>query len=337
MLFGGVVVLLSWEGVRPLLRRVLPYAVGSLPFAAWFLRYFVVRETKAPVVYEAASEGFGAVWLPFGELVESARMFVVALFPSNLDEVGVALVGGLLVVVLLLAVVRPVPRPDLPGLRRWTLPILAAVAVAGYFLVPAHMQRQASISFRFVPVAVLLLGLSGGVPRRPALAAALAVGITASAAGFNTQVARELQAWVKTNVGDLEGLLALTEPGKRLGYLRLDRKSYTTLEYRNAWYLDSYYMVFREGLAQMNFHYTYPNHVAYAPHKAPTRTPRRSLRGFFRRDLDEHYDYLLIYAPREPRLGRFEDRLRPLGRSGHLRLYAIEPSRTAGEGHVVRG
>ena len=330
MLLGGVIAILSWDGVRALARRVAPYTIGSLPFAVWFWRTFVVRAGQARISYAAASEGFGARWTPFGELIPTARRFVVAVFPSGADEVALAVMGALLVLLLGLAVRgwwerrgRRGPRPR-GWLRAYSLPIVAAVTLLCYFFVPAHMRGQASISFRFMPIAVLLASLCGAMPRRRAAAAALAVAITAGASGWNAQVARELTSYEATQIGHLEELLKLAEPGRRLGYLRMDTRSYTSIEWRAAWYLDAWYMVLRHGLVQMNFHYTYPNHVAYAPGQEPPRTPRSSPGAFFARHLDRYFDYLLIYAPGVPDLGGLADRLRLLGHTGHLTLYAID-------------
>ncbi|GMV40765.1 MAG: hypothetical protein AMXMBFR64_24810 [Myxococcales bacterium] len=330
MLCGGVVVVLSWGGWRAFLRRLAPYALGSVPFAIWFWRTFVARVGQAPISYSAASDGFGARWTPLGDLIVSARQFVIAIFPSRADEVTLAGMAVLLAVLLGVQVAhrrtggRTVQA--LPGYRPWTLPILTVVMFVSYVVVPAHMKGQASISYRFLPVAVLLLSLCGDMPRRAWVAAALATAITAGAAGWSAQVARELQSYVATNVGDIRGLMDLAQPGRRLAYLRLDTRSYTQLEWRTAWYLDSWYMVFRHGLVQMNFHYTYPNHVAYAPGREPPRTPRSDPEAFFRRGLDQYYDYLLIYGPAHVDFGAFATRLRLLGRSGRLTLYAIEGS-----------
>lgn len=325
MLFGGVVVVLSWGGVRAFARRLAPYAVGSLPFAVWFWRTFVERSAGKRISYAAAEEGFAARWTPLGELIPAARRFVIAVFPSNVDEVTLAAMGALLVALLALGALRR-REPREPGLRRYTLHILTLVTLVCFFAVPAHMRGQASISFRFLPVAVLLASLCGAMPRRPAAVVALAVGMTAGASAWNAQVARENVRWQASRVGDLEGLLSLAEPGRRLAYLRMDVASYAQIEHRAMWYLDSYYMVYRHGLVQMNFHYTVPNHVYYAAGQEPPRTPRRSPDAFFRRGLDRLYDYLLVYSPRPPDLGPHQDRLRLLGRSARMYLYAIEPA-----------
>ena len=323
MLLGGVIVILSFDGVRVLARRIVPYLVGSIPFAIWFVRYFVVRATRAPVSYESAEDGFGARFSTFDDLFGDLGKFVVALFPSRLDEQAVIAIGATLVLLVALALWNRTPRPPLPGLRRWTLPILAVVTSLCYALVPSHIQGQASISFRFVPIAALLIALCGGVPRKRVATVALAVGLAAGAAVFNTQVAREFSRYVTNYTGDIEALLRLAEPNRRLAFLRYDRRTYTTLEWRMAWYLDSYYAVYQHGLVQMNFHYTYPNHVAYAPGSEPPRTPRSSQRAFFKRGLDRSYDYLLVYSPRVPKFGRNSDRVELIGRSRYLYLYEI--------------
>lgn len=333
MMAGAVVVVLSWGGWRAFLRRIAPYAVGSVPFAIWFWRTFVARTGPAPVSYSAASDGFGARWTPLGDLLASSRQFVIAIFPSRADEATLIGMVALLVVLLGLRAVGkvrerregiPAPGAGLPGYRPWTLQILTVACFVAYLVVPAHMTGQASISYRFLPIAVLLLSLCGGMPRRAWAAAAMAIVITAGSAAWSGQVARELQSYVATNVGDIKGLLALARPGRRLGYLRLDTRSYTQLEWRTAWYLDSWYMVYRHGLVQMNFHYTYPNHVAYAPGREPPRTPRSSPSAFFQKGLDQYFDYLLVYAPEAPDFAAFAERVRLLGRSGYLYLYEIE-------------
>jgi hypothetical protein len=329
-LYTVVILLLDWQGPRALARRVLPYAVGSVPFIAWALRFFVFapKRTEAEVTFGGLQSELGFAWSSPAKLVAELSRKPIIGFDSYVDELAVLFLGLMLLAVLWS---RREPQPGdasgpgaLPGLRRYTVEILTLVTVAGFVLLPLHMKGQAIISTRLIPFAWMMLPAWGRMPRGPFWGVVVAWGLTVGSIGFHIAVAQEFRKYEAQELGDFRGLMDTLHPGDRLAYLRPDR-AHRIVDRGASWYLDSYHMVWNGGLNRMPFHVIFPHHTVVLPDRSPPRVDERRIRRFAHDKSSRWYTHVLVYSDETPRFGAGARNLELLGQSGRLWLYAYTP------------
>lgn len=321
-LFGVVLVALSWEGPRVLWQRLWPYILGSLPFLAWFLRFFVFPPDQglADVTFGGLQSALGFTWSGPRLLLEQLRTDVLMGFADQSDETALLALGIFTLVVL---VGRRGHRPTQAGLRGYTVEALTFASMASFILLPLHMRGQALISSRFLPLVAFLLPGWGRMPRRPLVAAIVALSVFGASAWFHVRVAHNLQAYEHDELGDIAGLLTMLKPTDRLAYLRPDRE-HPVVDRGASWYLDSYHLVLNGGLNRMPFHVIYPHHTVVVPGHSLPRLDERRPERFPGSNEAAPYTHALVYSHREPRFGKRQDRMVLLGHTGSLWLFRYD-------------
>ncbi len=314
---------------RRLVGIALPVTVGSVPFLAWFLRFFAFppRRELAEITFGGLRTGPGFRWASASQLLDELRHGLVLGLHGHADEVAVLCIAGTLLVLLWRR--RAPALPDAPGALRWVVEAWTTVLFLGFVFLPLHMRGQALISSRLLLPAVLLMMAWGRPPRALWGRVLLALGILAGTGWYEAHLAQAFARYDREELGAFRQLLAALGPADRLAYLRPDR-AHRIVERGASWYLDSYHMVFNGGIARMPFHVIYPHHTVVRPGFEPPRVPERSPAQFLRSRAARWYTHVLVYSKRKPSFGPGAKTLELLGHTGHLWLYALPWARSPG-------
>lgn len=317
-LFATALVLLTWDGWRTLGARTWPLALGSLPFIAWFLRYFAYPPDaeKAGLTFGDLDEGLGFSWASPSQLLDFARHDVLMGFRSSHDEMALLLLA---ISIFVVVAYRQSP-PRQAGRRAWGAEILTGVSVLAFCGLPLHMTGQALISSRFAAITAMFLPAWGRWPRRTFGRVLLAALILGGSGWFHWGMTREFRQYAYEEMGDMAGLMAMLDRDDVLAYTRPDR-THRIVERGGSWYLDSYHMVVNGGFNRMPFHVIYPHHTVVYPEKRAFVVDERRPRLARKRGGEGLYTHLLVYSADEPRLGASKRRLRLLAQTGSLWLY----------------
>ena len=326
--FGLVLILLSWEGWRMLGVRALPFVLGSIPFLAWFFRFFVYPPSGgvAEVTFGGLESELGFKWADPERLVSQLLNNSMMRFDSQADEAALLL---MILSLLLLLWSRRGPaeptegqkRPS--GMRAYTVECLTVAALAGYMLLPLHMKGQAEISSRFLPFVLMLLPGWGAIPRKKVAAIGVMLVVLLGSAVFHKNVKNHFVDYEGQEMGDIRGMMALLDETDRLAYLRPDRK-HRIVKRGASWYLDSYHMVLNGGLNRMPFHVIYPHHTVVFPQAAPPRVHEVKIHHFPGSNRSKWYTHVLVYSKGKPNFrGRDRNRMSLLAHTGSLWLYRL--------------
>jgi hypothetical protein len=328
-LFGLVLTLLSWDGWRMLGVRILPYVFGSIPFFAWFLRFFMYPPSDgvAEVTFGGLESELGFKWANPERLISQFLDNSMMRFDSQADETA------LLLMILSLLVLLWARRGSVVsihgdsrqsgGLRNHTVECLTVAALAGYILLPLHMKGQAEISSRFLPFVLMMLPGWGAIPRKPVAAVAIILMVVVGSGLFHRDVKEHFQEYEAQEMGDLRGMMSLLDEKDRLAYLRPDRK-HRIVKRGASWYLDSYHMVLNGGLNRMPFHVIYPHHTVIFPQAAPPRVHEVKIQHFPGSERARWYTHVLVYSKGKPNFrGRERNKMSLLAHTGSLWLYRL--------------
>jgi hypothetical protein len=320
-LFGVAMLIAAPPRLAHCWGRIWPYLLGSVPFLAWFFRFFVFPPNVgvAEVTFGGLHSALGFRWASPNQLLDGFRNDILMGLQGNADEAALLAVGG---ATMLLLACRREPRGSTGAQRSWMLEVLTLTAALGYVALPLHMQGQALISSRFLPIVAMLLLGWGALPKQPWLAAALLGVSFVGASAYHVGVAQAFAHYEAREMGNLRGLMALLGPDDRLAYLRPDR-AHRVLDRGSSWYLDSYHMVLNGGLSRMPFHLIYPHHTVVRFDQSPPRVDEVRIQQFPRSETAGWYTHVLVFSAAQPRFGASGRNLELLGQTGCLWLYRI--------------
>lgn len=249
----------------------------------------------------SASAGHSVHFTPRVELLRSLPGWIFDCFRSKVDDVlGWSLLTTLVVLVA-------TSRPTLSVAERWRsrcVQVLFGVALAVYFMMPSWVGTYALLldvrMSVFVALFAVLLprphaGLRGAAPL--ALAGTLSI-----AASIN--VAREVRAFEREEVGNFDALLSQLPHGRRLLSLNFEpRSSHVNANPFN--YFGSYYRARYGGVASFSFNEVPHWPVQYRPDQRPPGQPASGVSWgnpcMFRNARDGvYFDYILVHGDRDP-------------------------------------
>ena len=285
-----VLALTSGESRRRIGRALLPLLPAVLLLCAWAVQALATRDGPG----HAASTP--PRWLGLRLQVLDLLRFGNVLAGKS-DEVFILALTALFVAAVL---VKSRPRIE----RGWRIPLLAALALAGYFALPFEMGYMGYIHTRAMPFIVLLVIASPAIaPGRKTgalLAAVVAVHLV-----YETRLAAAYRAFDReAQIADLQQVLRAAEPGKSLIALLMGTSS-RVVQFQAYLHFAAYYEVQRGGRARYNFAETPWTPVRYRPGTEPVPLTRSW--EVHPQDLDvdkavADEDYVLVRAPGpEPR------------------------------------
>ena len=255
---GVLLAITSTEERRRKLRALLPLVPAALVFCAWAVSALAARGGGGMPKHGAPQ------WQPFAYQLYDLVRFGNVLF-SHADEVF------WVVIVALWAALTVMPGQKWER-RAWRLPMLAALALAGYFALPLHMGFMGYIATRAVPFFVLL---SLAVPhgsRRPVTSVLLVLAVAAQAV-YGAKLARSYRAFdEEAEATNLWHVLDAAKPGERLVGTIWVRDS-AIFQFKSYLHFAQYYEVERGGRARVNFAETPWTPIRFRTDDAPVPLP----------------------------------------------------------------
>lgn len=288
--------------------------LAALPSAAavwiWLARSGFIASGEASDRNELARQVAGEV-ARFAPPEETLRRWLSHSFAMYRDGSGERLAVIFLGVVLLLVILRAVEtRAPLEASRFGNLPsrppatvapeLVFALTVAAYFFAPVAYKLVEPISHRFLPVALALLAVLGPGELRRRRGAGWLAGL--ALLFLSVQTARvHLAAFERTDseMGEVDEVLARTEPGKRLLGLIYDRGSEVVALpiYLHA---HQYYPARIGGLAAYSFAELPKSPIRYRAGLEPPPFPPRfewTPEAFEADRYTPFFDYVLVRTP----------------------------------------
>jgi hypothetical protein len=208
-------------------------------------------------------------------------------------------------------------------------PFVAVLAI--YLLTPWRVGAALMLNVRLAPILVLLALLPLRLPRRGALTtAALGLAFVANVVGGVTALVECRRA--RSELGDLDAVLAAMPEGSRLMTLNFDIRSPTTHIFPWA-HAGAYHRVRSGGVASFSFSelHHWPIHYK-AAERPPAKPALWDLNPCaFRNEVDGvYFDFVLVRGPIDPfRVEPPGPIFRPVVRSGAMTLYRKEAGQWA--------
>jgi hypothetical protein len=283
---GAAVLLAVTSGAprRRKLRALVPLVPAFALFCAWAIQALAAR--GGPGMAKAGPE-FRPISYELYDLVRFGNVLF-----GHADEVfWTALVG-----LWLAAVFFPRGRW---AQRDWRLPLLAGLALVGYFALPIHMGFMGYIQTRAVPFFVLLSFAALPIGRRRVTAMLLALAVAAQVA-YGVKLVTAYRAFDReADAVNLERVLDSAEPGERLMGLIWVRTS-EIIQYKSYLHFAQYYEVERGGRARINFAETPWTPIRFRRDETPVPLPFgwENHPELFDADREgAETDYLLVRGP----------------------------------------
>ncbi|NUN12543.1 MAG: hypothetical protein HUU55_02775 [Myxococcales bacterium] len=328
-LFGLVLAFLSFDGWKVAWQRIWPIALGSLPFLAWFLRFFVFPQTsaRADVTFGGLASETGFRWASPAKLLEEMRNNILISFNAETDELLMLIVLAVTLVLLASRRRRQVVTIgkevfSAHNRRTFVIEALTFVALLGFVALPLHMKGQALISSRLIPFAAMFLAGWGSLPRNRVLRVLVVATILVTSVWFHLSVAQHFRRYVRYEMGDFQTLMSKLDQNDRLAYLRPER-SHRWVDSGASWYLDSYHIVLNGGLSRMPFHVIYPHHTVVYPTKSLPRVNEVRIQQFPASLESRAYTHVLVYSIERPAFGPKNKWVQMVMHTGNLWLYRI--------------
>jgi hypothetical protein len=285
----GLLLLLTWPGLRRVLRAAAHLGPTLALFVAWVLTSNVLAGDDQ---WQAGRGGrnaspAGAGWEDLGTTVRELPARLVDAWRDSSDELLLVLLGFTLAVLLLLRR-SPVPAPGPSGagagpwprvravLRANALEILSLVLLALYVALPNSYKWIWPLNWRLVPVAYLVgLAWLRLPPLGPRARAALAVPLAALTLAGVWNHSRHF-ARFQEEVGPLAEVLAAAEPRRRTMGLIFDKGSgVVTPTLAPYLHFAQYYQLRRGGLADFSFANFAQSPIHFHERTGPPHLPLR--------------------------------------------------------------
>ncbi len=249
----------------------------------------------------AATADDGIEYAPRLELVRQLPIWLFDCFRSRVDDI----LGGSLLVVLVALLVAAQPLVSFAEKwQRLCVRALFVIATLAYFAMPSRVGAYALLldvrMTTFVAFSAILLprprgDFRGSVPL--ALAGALSLAMAAN-------VAHEVRAFERDEVGNFDDLLRAMPRGKRLLSLNFEPRS-MHVNVNPFGYFGSYYRARYGGVASFSFNEIPHWPVQYRRDARPPGQPESGVTWgnpcMFRNSRDgAYFDYLLVHAARNP-------------------------------------
>jgi hypothetical protein len=282
---GAAAVLALTSGLP--LRRVRRALVALLPGLALFLAWGVHAALARDGVGHAAHTA--PRWFPLKVSILDALRFGNVL-GGHADELFFLALAALFAVLVLLPGRERAARP-------WRLPLVAGLALLGYFVAPFDMGYMSWIQHRALPFFALVAIASPVVSRRRAASAVYALAVLLQVA-YAAKLSAKYRAFdEEAQVADLRQVLSAADPGKRLLGQIFDQDSHV-VRYRPYMHFAAYYEVQRGGRASFNFAETPWTPVRFRPGTEPQVEVGRGWEWFPERLVPSRdaadEDYLLV-------------------------------------------
>lgn len=248
----GMTLVAAWRARSEGSRGVFLVAARSLAmvtpavllFARWYGRSFGEGRANGAVLGQTAtlSEGFHAVFKPFGQLVRDLAGGPSQALRSG-DDLRWLLAAVITMVVAKIVTTFLEKRAGAPS-RSWLLEICCLATFAAYFVLPEDIQNQAGISSRHVGMALWLAPVFASPvaasisrnARRAVIGVLVVLVLVQQALWFSN-----LTKFEAREAAGLDEVLAAAPPKQRLHYVKLSPESAYFLG-GSWWHVEKVYM-----------------------------------------------------------------------------------------------
>jgi len=309
------------DGFWGTLLRAAPFAPALVFFVPWFVVYFVERTpSSSGMTFGAVGKFFGPTYYKPSRILGSFFHYVGDYFRDESDDFLFVL---LMLVALTLLMFRR--APDVPeGARRkvgwFDLEVLTVAVAVTVLVLPQHIEAQAIVSARHIPIALLFFfGWLGAdqAPRRivfPALTILVVVHIL-----WLGNLVRGFRAFER----ELDGYPALferVEGGTRLLKVNYGQES-NVVNHGALWHTHFFFMLEKGGVSDVQFAEYPHNPVQYRRGMVPP------LPGpdFYNSPAWRYFEYVMVRKSTSPALRPVQDSLDPVADVADWALYRVRP------------
>ena len=322
MFMCGLLLLMHWDGLSGTLLKAAPFALSLVFFVPWFLVYFVEQTpSTSGIAFGSVKKFFGPTYYKPSKVMSTFFHYVGDYFRDESDDFLFLL---LMLVAFTLLIFRRAPALD-PGTRHkvasFDLELLTVILGLSILALPQHIEAQAIVSTRHIPIALLLffgwLGVDA-CPRR--LLNVVLVVLVLICIAWDVNLVRGFRKF-DAELDNYPTIFEKAEGGLRLRKVAYQEES-SVITYGALWHIQFFYMLEKGGIADVQFAEYPHNPIQYRRDmKPPLPGPE-----FYANPVWRYFEYLLVRKSSSPPLKPVKDSIDLVADVKDWALYRVRES-----------